>query len=189
MIRIRNLFLVHDLKHNLWRSFAVTVDFIFHHWVWRDDTHSLDIWIKLKPSINYTFVISFAWKWKYDIGIVLWEVQFKLPEFEQFDLHGISDKFSSVLNLNDWVIRSHVSQCWAYPRVFGKNVLDFGFLDILFGLNRLDQGINFLFAAWNEPIEVHKVLGKGSCLIEAGMLDSSSWDDFIGWNAKDIFVF
>ncbi len=82
VVRIRNGLLVHDLEHNFGRSFAITVNLIFVQWIRCDYTHPLNVWVKFKPSINDAFVISLTSEWKYNIRIVLWAIQFKLPEFK-----------------------------------------------------------------------------------------------------------
>ena len=64
MIRIRNGVFIHDLKHNFGRSFTITIITFLCHWIRSNNTHSLDIRIKLEPSITNTLMISFAIKWK-----------------------------------------------------------------------------------------------------------------------------
>ena len=82
VVRIRNALLVHDLEHNFRRSFAITVNLILVQWIRCDYTHPLNVWVKFKPTINDAFVVSLTSEWKYNIRIVLWEIQFKLPELK-----------------------------------------------------------------------------------------------------------
>lgn len=49
---------VHNLQHDLRRSFTEAVIPYTHHTIRRYHTHSLHIRIKLKPSIHHSLIIS-----------------------------------------------------------------------------------------------------------------------------------
>ena len=118
LIIVRYCRFIHNLQHNFWRSFAIAVTAISHCTVWCNDTHSLNVRIKFKPSENYTFVISFACKWKYNVRIILRKIKFEFTELEKFYLHWISHKLPSWLNLNDWMVRGHITKRRVNMRIF-----------------------------------------------------------------------
>lgn len=82
MIIIGNGWFVHDLEHNFRGSLAITECSTSSDTVWCDDAHSLNIRVELKPPENHTFVVSFAWKWKDNVWIVLRKIKFKLTKLK-----------------------------------------------------------------------------------------------------------
>lgn len=108
MVLLWDCALVHDLKHDLRWAFAVAVKPFSHSLIFHDHTHPLDVWIKLKPSVDDSLVVSLAAERKDNVRVVLREIKFELTEFKKFDFHGISDQFIGGLDLNDGVIGSHV---------------------------------------------------------------------------------
>ncbi len=89
VIRWDGLFL-HDRCHHFRRALCIHFT-SFGGTVLADHTHSLEIRIKLKPSVDDSAVASIAFEAEDDIGIGVRLVKFESSEFECLDFHGITN--------------------------------------------------------------------------------------------------
>lgn len=195
-ILLQNLMIVvwywifaHDLVHDFRRSLTVAEETLTHHRVRSNYAHPLHIGIKLKPSENDSLVISLACKGENHVGVVLGKVKLKLSEFEQLYFHRVSNKLSRAFYLNDRMVRCHISQSWSDVRLLRQYVLNFWFFYILLLFSWDNQREKLSLTARDESVEIHEVFSESSCFIEAGVFDSTSCYDFIGRDAKDLFIF
>lgn len=147
-------------------------------------THSLQLRFELKPAVNSTSVTALTIERKDSLLLNIGLLDEILTKLKKLYLHRVSYQLTSFLYLDDGVIGSYIVQDRQIVR-FVLDVLDH-ILGHLISVDNLSVELGVV--GRHHAIEVHIILGEGTCLIKAAELDGSSRDNFALVDTEDLLL-
>lgn len=159
--------LLHDSCHHFGRALRVNLTSVGDA-ILADDTHPLQVGIKLKPAIDKPTMSTLTLKAEDDLRIGMLLVEPEPSELKSFDFHGIANKF--ILGLDNRVVRCHVGEDGIEEGSTGYTFEHLVDTWLVIG----NGWIKFTFIGWNQRMKIHVILSESPGLVEAAKLDHST---------------